>query len=924
MSTLTLDWKAYLQKAEEAATEGIVLLKNDNHVLPLVANEKIAIFGRMQAHYYKSGTGSGGMVNVYKVVSIVEALRERTTFIIDTEVEKKYQEWEENHAYEYGDGWGSEPWSQEELLLDATFVKEASKRNETALVIIGRTAGEDQDNQDVPGAYRLQENEEDMLQKVRANFSKVVVILNVGNVIDMSFVERFTPDAVLYVWQGGMVGGYGVASILSGKVSPSGKLSDTIAKEISQWPCDADFGDAVRNFYTEDIYVGYRYFETFAKEQVRYPFGYGLSYTTFTCSLVVSKVSYKTKTIELQVEVRNAGNCSGKEVVQIYVSAPSGELGKPIKTLVEFKKTKELHPNEIETIIIQIPFMNFASFDDAGSTGYKSCFVLEKGTYIITVGNNVREVSGEASFKIEELLVLEKVSEALYPSLPFERMQAFQSGEEYAKLFSKVPVYEQSQKEHVLQAVLPEVEKIEQRYTLIDVKNKYISMHTFIESLTDEEMICLVCGEGMGSLKVTSGTAAAFGGVSPSLQEKKVPCGCCDDGPSGLRLDTGEHAISLPNGTLLACSFNVELVEELYAFTGIEMIKNKVDILLGPGVNIHRHPLNGRNFEYYSEDPLLSGKMGSAQLKGLHRYGVTGTPKHFCGNNQETFRHKSDSVISARALREIYLKPFEITVKEAGATTIMTTYGSVNGRWTASSYDLNTMILREDWKFNGFVMTDWWASFNEDVGQESNRTSFSEMVKAQNDVYMVVPDGANNNNAGDILSALKEGKLLRKELARSAKNICSFLLNTHAFKRMIGEETIVLDLHHEDFQGEVEGEFIGEFTMDDFLRIPLEQIDSSKGKTYLFTIIHNKMGMNRMELTASSDASYLAQMSVTLFQSNFPMGVFSFNGTEGKEYTIGFDGKRVAQKSRYKLFFRETGLVVKQLTFTRIIDESEI
>lgn len=275
-----LDWNDYLRTAAETVSEGIVMLKNENYALPLNKKDEIAVFGRIQLHYYKSGTGSGGMVNVSKVTGIVDGLIE-SGIKINEKLLSVYKEWDKENPFDLGSGWGCEPWSQKEMPLTDDLVKEISSKVQTAIVIIGRTAGEEQDNTLSEGSYYLSSLEKDMLDKVSKNFSKVIVLLNVGGIMDMEYIESCNPDSILYVWQGGMTGGTGTASVLTGEVSPSGKLPDTIAYSVSDYPSDSCFGDKVRNFYKEDIYVGYRYFETFAKEKVRYPFGFGLSYTDF-------------------------------------------------------------------------------------------------------------------------------------------------------------------------------------------------------------------------------------------------------------------------------------------------------------------------------------------------------------------------------------------------------------------------------------------------------------------------------------------------------------------------------------------------------------------------------------------------------------------------------------------------------------------
>lgn len=274
-----LDWNKYIDKSAETVSEGIVMLKNDNNALPLRKDSEVAVFGRIQLNYYKSGTGSGGLVNVSRVIGITDGLQESGSVKVNEELLNVYKEWTKEHPFDFGDGWGGEPWSQEEMPVDDALAEKISNFCQTAIVIFGRTAGEENDNRFEKGAYLLSDGEESMLRTVRKHFRKVIVLLNVGSIIDMNFVEDIKPDAVLYVWQGGMIGGTGTADVLTGKVSPSGKLPDTIAYSVSDYPSHEYFGNTRRNFYCEDIYVGYRYFETFAPEKVQYPFGFGLSYT---------------------------------------------------------------------------------------------------------------------------------------------------------------------------------------------------------------------------------------------------------------------------------------------------------------------------------------------------------------------------------------------------------------------------------------------------------------------------------------------------------------------------------------------------------------------------------------------------------------------------------------------------------------------
>ena len=918
MSSRVLDFEKYTAKARQAVAEGQVLLLNQNHVLPLPKGSHVAVFGRMQLHYYKSGTGSGGMVNVNKVTGILEALEESEDVQVYESLVDVYREWEKDHPFDEGVGWGNEPWSQEEMELNEALVEEAAEKNEYAIVILARTAGEDKDNKMLEGAYCLTSIEEDMLQKVRKSFAKMIVLLNTGNIMDMSFMDQYRPDAVMYVWQGGMIGGLGTVDVLTGKVCPSGRLSDTIAAQMSDYPADPYFGGLEQNLYVEDIYVGYRYFESAAKSKVLYPFGFGLSYTTF--SMEAGGFSYAENQVSFVMKVTNTGSAAGKEVVQVYAKAPLGKLGKPARVLIDFKKTKELMPGECETLTFAIPTSVFASYNEVSTAGMPVGWVLEAGEYTIYAGGNVRDAYAVGSFTLDELQIVEECRSALAPTTAFKRMK-LTAANEHAEAAG---VYEVAMEEVPLRVVSPEEKRnaeLPESYEmtgdrgikLADVKAGKATLDEFVAQLTEEELASIVRGEGMGSPKVTAGTAAAFGGVTKSLLEKGIPCGCCDDGPSGMRLDSGMKAFSLPNGTLLACTFNTQLNEELYAFTAVEMIKNRVDILLGPGMNIHRHPLNGRNFEYFSEDPLLTGKMAAAQVRGLKSAGMTGSLKHFCGNNQETRRHTSNSIISERALREIYLRGFEIAVKEAKADAVMTTYGPVNGIWTSSNYDLVTDILRKQWGFEGVVMTDWWAYVCRE-GDKPAKTDFATMVKAQNDLYMVCPDSEKNEHGDNTVESLHDGSLTLGELQRCAKNICRFMMNTHAFMRMQNEEDTIEILGAEEGFEECVGD-LTYYKVDREVVIDLSGHEISKGTSIDFALDLEQLGYYKAELTAKSDLGELAQIPVTLSFAGTPRGVYTFNGTNGQWVTQTREADLGMKYAIMRLYFPQNGIEVKQIKF---------
>lgn len=798
---ISTEMKNFSELARIAAAEGAVLLKNDNNVLPL-KNEVISIFGRTQIDYYRSGLGSGGSVNVPYTTNLLNSMRSNEKVAVNEGLAKLYEAWQIDNPYDNGGGrWATTPWHQKEMILSAETVKEARQASEKAIIVIGRTAGEDKDNADEEGSYILTQEERNMLNSVCSQFKNVIVVLNVPNIIDMSWLleDQFANSlkAVIYAWQGGQEGGNAIVDVLTGKITPSGKLPDTIAYSISDYPSTKNHGGYDYNIYEEDIYVGYRYFETFCKEKVQYEFGFGLSYTNFKFEIVNSTIINVTneENIKLAVKVLNIGKeYSGKEVIQVYVEAPQGKLGKPSRSLIAFEKTKLLSPGEEEILQIFFPVKYMASFDDEGASGYAHCYVLEEGAYQIHVGTSVRNtiktyINGKDAYYVDKLKVIETLEEALAPTKSFNRLKPGDKNSDntYKLSFSKIPLQTLSLQERI-KSNLPHtiVMTGNNGLKLRDVYDKKATLEEFIAQLTKEELAAIVRGEGMCNPKVTKGTASAFGGVSDSLLSYGIPLACTADGPSGIRMEGGNLATQVPIGTLLASTWDTKLIHKLYVMEGKELIFNEIDTLLGPGMNIHRNPMNGRNFEYFSEDPILTGFIAAAIVQGIKSTGATATIKHFACNSQETRRSFVDAVVSERALREIYLKGFEIAIKEGKANSIMTSYNPVNGHYSASNYDLTTTILRKEWNFKGIVMTDWWAKMNNIVeGGEGNREQTSQMVRAQNDLYMVVPnDGAEvNASKDDTLEAVQNGTLTIAELQRSAINICSFLMETPVFFR---------------------------------------------------------------------------------------------------------------------------------------------
>ena len=510
-----------------------------------------------------------------------------------------------------------------------------------------------------------------MLDLVTENFAHVAVILNVGSIMDMAWVEDYGEriSAVLYVWQGGMESGNAAADILCGKTSPSGRLSDTIARYYVDYPSSKNFGGKEYNNYSEGIFVGYRHFDRFSPKSVLFPFGFGLSYTSFKTA--AEDFAHMSGELTVTAKVTNTGTMPGKEVVQLWCSAPVGALDKPKRVLCAFAKTEELYPGESGTVTLRCTDQDLASYDES-----RHAFVLESGQYRFVIGE--QEIG---TFRVTE----DRIVRSCRPlKLSSDKLRQVILTELPARI-KAAPVYG----------------------TLDDVKAGKLGLEAFVAGLSAEDLEALTRGEGM--MNVASGVpgnAGGFGGVTESLRKKGVSELVTADGPSGLRLQ--KFSSLMPIGTALACTWNTALVEALHEKLGEEMTRYGVDVHLGPGMNIHRNPLCGRNFEYYSEDPLLTGKIAAAAVRGVQSRGHASCPKHFACNNQETKRNTNDSRLSERAMREIYLRCFEICVREAQPLTIMTSYNKVNGVWSHYNYELATAVLRGDWGFEGVVITDWW------------------------------------------------------------------------------------------------------------------------------------------------------------------------------------------------------------------------
>ncbi len=657
--------------ARQAAAESCVLLRNDG-ALPLDKDQSVAVFGRCQQDWFYVGYGSGGDVHPPYTVNLMEGLKNAGA-LYDRGLAQIYDEWthSEEHAAYHG-FWGHWPMSHPEMPVDTTLVKGIAERNHTAVVVLGRAAGEDRENTLTPGSYYLTGEEEKLLQTVSSAFAKTVVVLNIGNIIDFSWTGKYKLDAILLAWQGGMESGNAVADVLYGKVSPCGKLADTIARNYQDYPSSSHFGDKLKNEYEEGIFLGYRYFEKYREDQILFPFGYGLSYTDFEVNPVGLAYNEGENKVTVQVRVTNTGRYPGKEVIKLWCIPPEGRLKQPKRVLVGFGKTKELLPGERQNLLVTAKLDYMASYDE-----WKHAFLYEQGEYCFMV-NDTRY----GSVFMKEETVQKQCEQAAVPGVDLR-----------SRMEKRLP-----------EELLPTGQS---HLRLTDVKAGRATLDEFVAELSNQELEALTRGHGfMHSPLGTDGNAGTFGGILPSLQEKEVPVITTTDGPAGIRLN--RFSSLLPCGTALACTWNLDLVTDVYELLGAEMVPAGSDVLLAPGMNLHRNPLCGRNFEYFSEDPLLSGFMAAAVIRGIQRNGVSACPKHFCCNNQETNRANNDSVVGERALRELYLRNFEIAVKEGRPLCIMTSYNKVNGVWSHYNYDLVTTILRKDWGYDGLVMTDWW------------------------------------------------------------------------------------------------------------------------------------------------------------------------------------------------------------------------
>lgn len=760
--------KEHIELSRQAAAEGMVLLKNQNETLPFKKGTRVALFGIGQVDYVQGGGGSGEVYckytrNIFEGFKIKQEKNKVTVFdeLSEFYINDYNRQLVENLKDSNSMGAAFIQGRLLEPIVSKDLVKKATLFTDTAVICIRRFSAEASDRKGVKGDFYLSDDESRLVETVKNNFKNVIVVLNVGGMVDTEwFIDDPKISSVLLAWQGGMEGGLAVADILCGDVNPSGKLTDTFAKKFEYYPSSEHFNDSNDYVdYNEDIYVGYRYFETIpeAYKRVNYPFGYGLSYTAFDIHSAVAFTDEENITVTCKVT--NIGKTAGKEVVQVYYSAPQGKLGKPAKQLIGFKKTKLLAVGETETVTVKFKINDMASFDDIGKV-QMSAYILEKGEYKFFVGNSVRNViETEFSYKQKSNKIVEQLVQMCAPYNIKRRMN--QKGE-----YDYLPSYNKKDNLYTAKentAIAPPETK-----SIYSVISGEITLDEFMAQMSVEELVEL-CSEQMVVGIANTGSFGGFGKYG-------IPNMGTVDGPAGVRawaisgnpaingVKDIENTVKLfttcwPCANLMACTWNEDLIYNVARAGGFEVKENNVAVWLTPGMNIHRNPLCGRNFEYFSEDPFLTGKVGSAVVRGVQSVGVAATPKHFCCNNKEENRVDSDSRVSERALREIYLKGFEIVVKEADPWVIMTSYNLLNGIRTSENYELITGILRGEWGFKGVVTSDW--------GTKSEQY---KDIKAGNDINMY------NSNREGVLKAYKEGIISKAEIEACAKRVVELAL----------------------------------------------------------------------------------------------------------------------------------------------------
>ncbi len=828
------------------ATQGMVLLENNNNVLPMASSGNVALFGGGAVKTVKGGTGSGD-VNQRSVTSVWDGFKNAGYNVTSESWLNEFEAYyDEETGGSSGGLWGS-PKVEDTLISDAQIEEAKQDGTTTAVYVIARNSGEFADRLDAEGDYQLWGNEEENLKKVAANFDNVIVVLNVGGIIDTKFFHEIEGlDSLLLMSQAGMRGGDAVVKVLNGEVTPSGKLTDTWAVNYEDYSSSEGFGandeNVTQEDYTDDIYVGYRYFDTFNVTPA-YEFGYGLSYTDF--NIDVKDVTVDEENVTVDVRVTNVGEkYAGKEVVEVYFSAPDGALEKPYQELATYGKTDTLAPGESQELTLSYATTEMSSYYE----DYAS-YIMEDGDYVVRVGNSSRNTSVAAVIGLDSNVFTEQLSNQMVQDeeidtlsnegatpytyegeaeeiakaerfeLDANAIETVNNASEYDDESVISYVYEGSDYTVVDQEANPRytkapsgnnttpsqliepyeetiqyVEKTKENPTLLDVYQGTVTMEELLASLSVEEMSYIVEGLGWGGgsepvvgAQANSVKGAAGETTSRYYETRAIPNTVLADGPAGIRITQSytengttyyQYCTAFPIGTLIAQSWDKDVAKQFGEAIGEEMLEMGVTMWLAPGMNIHRNPLCGRNFEYYSEDPLVAGVTAASTTLGVQsNEGIGVTIKHYAGNNQENNRNAVNNTITERALREIYLKGFEIAVKTANPMAIMTSYNLNNSMPAADDYDLCTDIPRGEWGFNGLVMTDWGG------GQSTPVNS----MHAGNDLIM--PGGSSKSIAEATGVTLPLG-----DLQKATRNVLNVIMDSTQFKKIGAENGVEVEI----------------------------------------------------------------------------------------------------------------------------------
>lgn len=808
--------------ARRAAAAGIVLLKNENHLLPLKKGKKIALYGSGANRTIKGGTGSGDVnererVTVYQglVNAGVEVTTTRWITDYDATYQKAREDWRDFLLAEGGKDmmnffqvYSSHPFIMPDgRPIDETDV--ADSATDTAVYVLGRIAGEGADRMEDKGDYYLTDAQQADVEFLCAHYAHVILVVNAGAQVDLTFTQSLPAiQSILYMVQAGMEGGNALADVLTGAVTPSGKLTDSWARAYGDYPAAATFshnsGNVEKEYYHEGIYVGYRWFDSFDVEPM-FPFGFGLSYTDFSIVPGAVTVDEAAQTVTVTATVTNTGDTyAGQEVVQLYAACPQGTLPKELRRLCGFAKTGLLAPGQTETVTITFPVKSLASFHED-----KAAWMAEAGLYGLYVGSSSRSLTLMGALEVAADSLVEQVEHICPLQEPLT---------EKVRPDDKAIAFTRSMTEELKARALPVLPLTVHPLSpcAIPLSKALEEARALTDTLTDDQLVHMVVGEvskGQGSALGSAGIAVpgAAGETSSILEGPYgIPGLPMADGPAGLRLtrsydvsnDTGlavpagifaaleggflsepevhenvvthyQFCTAFPVGALLAQTWDPSLLEEVGKAVGREMEEYGITWWLAPGMNIHRDPLCGRNFEYYSEDPILSGIMAAAMTRGVQTVGGVGTTiKHYACNNQEDNRMGSDSILSERALREIYLRGFEIAVKESQPMAIMTSYNLINGVHAANSTDLCTRVARKEWGFAGIIMTDWTTT------SPMGGSQAWMCPQAGNDLIMP----GSEEDIANIAAALADGRLDRQLLKDCVARLIALAYQSNCYE----------------------------------------------------------------------------------------------------------------------------------------------